>query len=599
LIAPCLCYEQSMKPFAIDALSALLLAVVFQGSNAASVLGGALRHSRLVGIGGPSWQVDDHVPFANEAHVSAVHTKNDSNDVFSAQLPNGLVMGAAISFIVFCVTVGSGACLAHSSVKDASPAAARASTFALLIPAMSAFQFTVAIPESYSIARQLGHQATFSGWIISVYQVGVFAGVGMTWCWFQCHTNAVQKSKYAISCGCFFLLLGTLTCMLTLVSLKSIQDRVHPLMLSALVLGGRICQGLGEGLMNFTADMTLQCLTPRDRMTRIFSCGAVLQMCGLGLGPMLSSLTGFTCSALEGGSGNSAASNSIFQVLVACGWSIAVLCMYPATGELEHNLEVPLSEQQKEAARVHTEQTSTPQVICDHGAMQGVEQTCRARIVVLTVETVNFLRCVLISALECASVLILEVQFGFTTSEAGFLTTAPLFAALPAYFLYTHFREVLREESAVRCLILAVVLGSFGIVDLASNSRANLILLLVGDGLGLPSLPLVRGILRGIQLQFVEEGGFTKSNLLILSSLLGSLARTLGPPSARYLIEHLGRNTYAAAQFGGSLVFILILELCLFPTLASKGQHFSIHTSSRSPCDRSSNKGQHSSKLTS
>lgn len=168
-------------------------------------------------------------------------------------------------------------------------------------------------------------------------------------------------------------------------------------------------------------------------------------------------------------------------------------------------------------------------------------------------------RAFMVAALEAATAMLLEVQYGFALSDVGLAVGCTFLFGAPAVFVVEGIRRSgLYKDVAVLfglagcCLFSTIFLPEvtahfvFG-----ENDRRGYLLLLLADALIFPSGFLANGIAEGLANKHAIPGSFySQENLTVLDPVVqNSIGRFLGPALARLILAKMGRDAYFVMQF--------------------------------------------------
>jgi len=181
----------------------------------------------------------------------------------------------------------------------------------------------------------------------------------------------------------------------------------------------------------------------------------------------------------------------------------------------------------------------------------------------------------MVSGLEVASVMVLELEFGWNASRAGVITGITFLLGLPLRRLLNMAKgsgaSDAKTVAVVRSLLLinalsCVLLFRWLCQALAPGKPGGVVcvgLLLIGDMLFYNSAMFAQALLRGIAMQCAQdpgEGPFDITNIVLGWAVFVDLvARPIGAPLARArLASAAGRDGYALQQ----LVVLVIAWAC-------------------------------------
>ena len=163
------------------------------------------------------------------------------------------------------------------------------------------------------------------------------------------------------------------------------------------------------------------------------------------------------------------------------------------------------------------------------------------------------------SAIEVATGLILETQYGWKVQSIGFVMGA-VFAGtvvMGCLALFVRGRWV-SDRHLMMILAVASTLGSLCFVDWAGvGGPHSAFLLLVADVLNFTCMFQLSGFMDGVAMQAaVPNSRCSLQNYIVWKKLAIFIPRALAPPLVRCVIGALGRNAYAAAQIALTLTAV-------------------------------------------
>lgn len=196
----------------------------------------------------------------------------------------------------------------------------------------------------------------------------------------------------------------------------------------------------------------------------------------------------------------------------------------------------------------------------------------------------GFERALMVSALEAATALIIEMEFGWNIKDVGLAISMTFFIGLPFALLLNIPRRkgmiseaMLLSSASLTSVVASVLL--FPSISLArafaTNGMGAVALVLVADCFIFTSRYFANGIIDGLAIQSSLPGTFCSvENFRLLESLLqDSLARLIGPILARYLISSHGRGAYSILQLSvsslGCLTCLSVASKLQLPDSAS------------------------------
>jgi len=166
-------------------------------------------------------------------------------------------------------------------------------------------------------------------------------------------------------------------------------------------------------------------------------------------------------------------------------------------------------------------------------------------------------RALIVAALEAATVLILETEFGWSTTAAGYATGCSFLASIPVtllarYGLHAGWiaeASLLAASAGLACASSALIFPAVGRLAQVTGARQAW-LLLASDCVTFANGFLAGGVMQGFGLRSSERGTFrSEKNYIAVGYVLQNGAgRLLGPVLARWCVSQGGRTMYAAIQ---------------------------------------------------
>jgi len=156
-------------------------------------------------------------------------------------------------------------------------------------------------------------------------------------------------------------------------------------------------------------------------------------------------------------------------------------------------------------------------------------------------------RALITSALEAATVMVLETEFGWDTTSAGLAVGLTFFASIPvtlcAKFVQ---RQGVSNLVAMRCFSICTVIGCVCFFPQITSAP---IALLVADAWSFAFGYLAQGIISGFASKACnKEGAFTLANFGVYNLFCMVVVRLIAAPVARSLLAAGGRTAYATVQ---------------------------------------------------
>lgn len=420
---------------------------------------------------------------------------------------------------------------------------------------------TIVIPESYSLAADLGHDASWSGWFIgAAWPLGCLSA---PLAWYALTVPWSQASvKVLVLSDCAILAVSALVYGLAAappnnwswIAGMSVKGRTWMLVASRAAMG--LAWGTGSPCLRIIA----QRVSPTEELLRLNVWYSFFDALGAGLGPFLSSLV-CTVLGLQGVGVRSAAP----LYFMAGFWAVMMACIFVL---LPSNLEDLLStkhELDKIAGLSSSTGDGMPQVELSEG------ESRRRRKLWLLALAFCLDRILMLSALEAASALVLEREFQWGHKAIGLVVGAAFLVGVPglAGIEITRRKAQVSDTSALLALAvscMAVTLLLFPVVGrlVQRPQHGGPLLIVVADAVIFPTAFLINGIVDGLALQHRVPGTWLSPESMAVArvAIVGMAGRPVGPWAARTLIESEGRAAYAGAQLAlASLLFLGSLEI--------------------------------------
>lgn len=470
---------------------------------------------------------------------------------------------------------------------------------------------TIATPDSYDLALRLGGGSAFSGSIVGTCATGYFVGttclwlVGRRWPYFW---RDVPRLVHLI--GVVLGLVGSALYTVVCVAAGDAAEVPVPLLLSGTsesVSASDAAQLDPPQLLGLTSDvlrvilivaqlfygMQAACyinvsmqlianITASADRPYYSGLQTEFAMTGLGLGPVAAGVA-HTCANLVWNTPTRhfVAVGIARMFLVVFTGVFLSICKLPDLASFK-NEDGPHgtkdTEFQEDAEGRPLKNRSAPELVePGRGDLQSVEDsaagfTSRLRLppwhIQIRFYGVLLIACLLhfgASGLEVASVMVLEVEFGWNPSRAGFVTGITFLAGIPLRRLLNKATGTGNSEAktvatirlllainALSCVLLfrqlCLMLGSG-----AWSELLCIIALLMADLLFYSSVMFAQALIRGMAMQCAQapgEGLLDATNFIFFWAVMVDLiARTTGAPFARArLSSAAGRDGYALQQ---------------------------------------------------
>mmetsp|Transcript_30207 Transcript_30207/g.68068 ORF Transcript_30207/g.68068 Transcript_30207/m.68068 type:complete len:433 (-) Transcript_30207:38-1336(-) len=401
---------------------------------------------------------------------------------------------------------------------------------------LSLMTVTAIIPESHALMEELGNPAA-SGWLIGSAWLmsGAFALMARFFMepWKQQRIRALT----------LLITGGTTVCTILYAVAANPSSRLGLSSLTRTVLLFVARLGLGSiGMQTMFLRMMAQKVSPCRELVSYNFYRGICSPVGVGLGPLVSSLS---CNAMGAmGVRERAAAPlcflALFWVMLFAFFSFAL----PRDIAAELHEKRIIDEEESEGAVTNLTTASDGHLDTIHSSKVSLIWTACA--------VYGIIRAIMVSSLESATAFVLQLEFLWDTSRIGFAIGSVFLTGVPIAVACVQVRSFLPDSllvciSSAVCAVATVVI--FEDVGAILGSGAQL--LLIAD-LGIfAALYLGSSLLDGVAAVVAAPGKFySQENYLLINQLLqNSAARFLGPPAARFLILHHGRNAYACFQF--------------------------------------------------
>ena len=381
------------------------------------------------------------------------------------------------------------------------------------------------LPSAYDLSSSLGYGARTSGFIISsVYLANALGAVMqvqfLTKPWIQSRSRWVMVLAAVGS--------ASLHLLFVLGIYGPWSDRGRLLV----IITARL--GLGWLMMGQPSWLMAVKVTPEDELVPFSLAGSVTCGLGIGAGPMLDALLRWLLPDLT--ERGSHAAPSAVLVLV---WLALCLAIYRLVPE-----ELPLEECEEEVeVKAEEEEFFSQRVkVWLNAAYVGME------------------RALIVSALEAASSLLLEVKYDFRRQAVGLAVGSTFMLCTPLTVFLGLIRPNLElsDGALLSALALAALLFSFLFFRPVGAVLSSFVpvgpywWILLADSLIFPTTYTVSGIAEGILLMNSKSGTYfsAENNVIVDALFQDSIARFVGPILARWIIDREGQDAYAWLQIG-------------------------------------------------
>jgi len=411
------------------------------------------------------------------------------------------------------------------------------------------------IPLSYDITQKLGGGATLSGLLVGMMYVSTPLGFLIARVVMRMGS---QPFKRGFTSSCFLCISVATLCTAVVVSPTcSYLDKSTRLIIlfTARAVLGLLAAGVAS------RRMMMQSILPTGQNIGFnLGCNVALAL-GIGAGPPAVSFISWMFDSHDTGIRDALALRLIAVVcfLVACLW----WALTP--NDLEELLDARRAEDANETQPSTTSKISPP--------------TKRNHQLWITALMLGTERATTISALEVATALLLEVEYGLSISAIGYIVGVAFVLGLPIVFVLDRFRHSAYISTET---LLVVFMGTCAMATpflfTGTSSFLHQLLkvprwtpLFFADALIFPAAFAMSGLADAIAMNESDlDSIYNQENYIFASGVLQSLARGIGSPAARYLVYTGGQNVYASVQalfIGLALVKALGMRCCAAPTI--------------------------------
>lgn len=410
---------------------------------------------------------------------------------------------------------------------------------------------TILTPVSYDLVQQLGYGAVSSGFLLSAPQVLQPMGAILS-------RLITEGRSYAFLRR--FILSGLYLQALFTWSLVPVLHRCNAWS-SEIVLGSTILLRSCGGMMLMIYGVPLSTMVYQYAASAEKPClsiGLYLAMSlGVCLGPLVSSVL-LTLDQYQPSQACNAGARAV--QLMALLWSCETL------------LAAALLPQ--EIGGSNDDSRSRAQDRVDSQIVEELPIWLRKALVGLTI-MFSAGRSLGISAIEVATALLLESQYGWTPEKIGYALGAVFALTASAGLLVAMLRNTLLSEY-VLMLFLAFfsIVGSLLLFDFGGSApqgvhHSSPLLLMTADMLVYACMFQLTAFMEGIATQAaVPDSTFSLENFIVVRNLAIQMPRALGPLMARWMIDAFGRNFYAGFML--VLVLVAVWAVCYAASRARK-----------------------------
>lgn len=435
------------------------------------------------------------------------------------------------AFLVAIIVIGA-ACFTSTGIG-------RAKRLFLLVEVLNYMNYSACVPDSLQVARLLGADSTFSGWMISAFTLGSFLSTIGLWTIYRRSPVAMVRkwTMTLVRLAVFVMLCCTIAN--TYILWKISTSATPSPSLKWLALAMRFLLGLPSGVGFVYSEAFAMLLSPEDR-PGAFALLKVGLMLGLGLGPIFAGGSHLVLDDLNPGPHVVEPSIALLVVQVL----VLAFLMLPGID--------------LESLRVHFTESSAS------SAPDGP----RFQVAFLSLcITFSGLRAIATSGVEAATTMILEGEFHWESVSVGiaigltFLVSIPLRFALDSLAgrglgMFWTFRACM-----ALALLGALFVGSWACAMMQAmwhSFRSCPLLVPLGDSLLLPAFYAASGLMDGVIVNNVSPKGLlTRESALMMNLSVVDVGRILGPPIAGTILQShdsAARDKFASIQFALALL---------------------------------------------
>jgi len=434
-------------------------------------------------------------------------------------------------------------------------------TFYIVCTAWVTAHCSVVIPQAHVLAIDLGGGAAFSGFLIGSSYFLFFAGTLIARRYVVPHGPAWAKPVL----GCSFVGFAVLDVLTACAVAPSPSLGLSTQMRCAMVVFGRCGLGFLLGMQLVLRNLTFQMTTKRETVQL-----SMLRMCsvagGTSCGPLIIWLVSLAlrlpdlallARSLELMSG--------LTLLMALYWmyifpdDVKALVQAKESQDMDDEREsAPLS-----ATHEVTRQPSTAHEVNQRPAIDDSGVSSRRMVWICGIVVFAF-QSTILSGVEAASAMILQLEFNFSTSHVAICVAAALACSLPALLLITVIRRsgVITDSALAMCLLFVALAASFLYhVDISAGLAGtdnSWCLVLTADAIIFGTVYMANGIFDGLAIKWsTPDTPYSALNFMTLSAIIGTNGRFIGPMISRSVLESFGRNAYMMLQtFSVSMLII-------------------------------------------
>ena len=418
--------------------------------------------------------------------------------------------------------------------------------------------FAFMIPESYSIVSDLtsfNQAAWLSGLAIGSFWYGSVIGAGVAKMLIGSYTTMLWG---AIAASLSIPLTGTLF----EIGVTQPWGRQSPAARLVLVLGARFLMGIGKTVLDPLQRMMVVHVVPAEQQGSFSTQRNVANILSFGCGPLLKGL--FELAWPE---------SRVMDIILGALWvalaALTALLLPRSSAAFEAACALSNPNEAEAAARVASQMPSPEPsaVLADAGVSAPPLAPATKRSLWLLCVAMAIERALLVSGMESAIALCLELEFGADVATVGILVGISIVVGSPTSMAVdlVQRRGWLAAPDLLVTFAVVVLLASFlmfrGVGATLAPGHAAMWLVLAATSIIYSSAYLANGVSEGLAYMHATSrcGFFSAENYAIASDGFAAIGRGGGPTVTNLLMgmhDGLGRDKYSIGQVGFALLFL-------------------------------------------
>jgi len=415
---------------------------------------------------------------------------------------------------------------------------------------------TLPILSSHDISLVLGKTKAWSGFMLGAYAMGMGMGQVSMWLVMRRWHDVWRMWPRALRiCALLTNLAGTLLFIraahaaATRNSLRTHSEQAPAL--AAVVVTSRILSGIAQGVCAQLNQVSFARLTPDAERPSQMAWFFLANMVGKGLGPLMASVTEMMRICQAGPRGFETV--GFMQVAVALGALVAVVAFQPCLAGAQDFSSAGL-------AITVRDRVGSPRKIIILSACLAMTLT----------------RSAVVSGVEVATALLLEIRFGWTAAPIGGVIGATFLLSIPLKLTHWTLANRMPVTLWITLLSSIALFGSLLLFDWASMLfGGGDKVLIIADMLLFPTIYLSDGLINGVMQQHCLPDGscFDVNHVTLWAGIASNgVGLFLGPWVARWCVQVGSQNLYALWEFMLSLLFLLIFRFVVEPLVRTSRQ---------------------------